>query len=318
MITLKEKTMTMTETMTLKTAIGPYGHFAALKDGSVKPAGIEFEHVEVAPIVNAFRRMCRTTEFDVSEMAITTYLTAKNYGLPFTAIPVFPVRAFHHNAVVYNVDSEINNPKDVEGEKAGVRAYTVTTGVWARGILASEYGVDWEKVNLILADEEHVEAFHKDYPPNVTYQAGADLAKMLNDNEIQVGIGVGRVGPDSPKLKALIPNARQAAAEWYQKTGIYPINHTVVVKDELLAANPGLAKALYEAFSEAKAKWAANASEDEKSKLSGSDIAGDPFPYGVEANFKAMEAIIGYARDQKILSRDFSVEEVFDASTVKL
>ena len=309
--------MTMTDTLTLKTAIGPYGHFAAIKDGSVKPAGIEFEQVEVAPIVNAFRRMCRATEFDVSEMAITTYLTAKNYGLPFTAIPVFPVRAFHHNAVVYNVDSEIKNPKDVEGEKAGVRAYTVTTGVWARGILASEYGVDWSKVNLILADEEHVEAFHQDYPPNVTFQAGADLAKMLNDNEIQVGIGVGRAGPDSPNLKPLIPNARQAAADWHQKTGIYPINHTVVVRDELLASKPGLAQALFEAFSEAKAKWAGGAPEEEKSKLSGSDIPGDPFPYGVEANYKAMEAIIGYARDQKILSRDFSVEEVFAEDTRK-
>ena len=310
--------MTMTETLTLKTAIGPYGHFAALKDGSVKPAGVEFDHVEVAPIINAFRRMCRANEFDISEMAITTYLTAKNYGLPFTAIPVFPVRAFHHGATVYNVDSGIQGPKDIEGKKAGVRAYTVTTGVWARGILASEYGVDWTKVQLILADEEHVEAFHKDYPSNVTYQAGADLAKMLNDNEIQVGIGVGRAGPDSPNLKPLIPNARAAAAESYAKTGVYPINHTVVVKDELLASNPWLAQALYEGFAEAKAKWMANAPEEDKSKLSGSDIPGDPYPYGVEQNYKAMQAIIGYARDQRILSRDFSVEEVFAEPTLKL
>ena len=149
-------------TLTLKTAIGGYGHHAALKDGSIAPQGVTLDHVEITPIINAFRRMCRGLEFDISEMAITTYLTAKQYGLPFTAIPVFPVRAFHHGAAMGNTAQGVSAPKDLEGKKAGVRAYTVTTGVWSRGILASEYGLDLNKVTWVLADEEHVEQFHAD------------------------------------------------------------------------------------------------------------------------------------------------------------
>ena len=99
--------------------------------------GILLEHVEIAPIVGAFRRMCRHLEFDVCEMAITTYLTARAYGKPFTALPVFVMRQFHHAPIVYNVTSGVTSPKDLEGKRVGVRAYTVTTGVWARGILAS-------------------------------------------------------------------------------------------------------------------------------------------------------------------------------------
>jgi hypothetical protein len=105
-------------------------------------AGRVVQHVEVSPIVAAFRRMVRTLEFDVSEMAITTYLTAKAHGKAFTALPVFVMRQFHHTPIVYNVKSGVKSPKDLEGKKVGVRAYTVTTGVWARGILATEYGVD--------------------------------------------------------------------------------------------------------------------------------------------------------------------------------
>src|SRR5688572_8028426 len=104
---------TSTSTLTLKTAIGGYGHHQALKDGSLNSDRIAFDHVEVTPIVNAFRRMCRGLEFDISEMAITTYLTAKRYGLPFTAIPVFPVRAFHHGAAVGNREAGVNAPKDL-------------------------------------------------------------------------------------------------------------------------------------------------------------------------------------------------------------
>src|ERR1051325_12126574 len=175
---------TATQTKTLKTAIGSYAHTKMLKDGSVTIPGVTLDHVEVSPIINAFRRMCRTLEFDVSEMAITTYLTARAYNKPFTALPVFVVRAFHHSPIVYNTKAGISSPKDLEGKKVGVRAYTVTTGVWARGILATEYGVDLSKVQWVLADEEHVNEFHKDSPPNVEYRAGANLAELVTSGEL--------------------------------------------------------------------------------------------------------------------------------------
>src|SRR6185503_19199843 len=242
---------TATGAAVLKTAVATYAHTKGLKDGSVTVPGARLEHVEVSPIVAAFRRMVRTLEFDVSEMAITTYLTAKAHGKAFTALPVFVMRQFHHTPIVYNVKSGVKSPKDLEGKKVGVRAYTVTTGVWARGILATEYGVDLSKVTWVVVDEEHVEEYHKDYPANVVYQAGANLGAMVASGELAAAIGVGRV--DSPDVKPLIPNAREAEAAWYHKTGLYPINHTVVVKDSLLQADPTLAPRLFHAFKEAKA-----------------------------------------------------------------
>ena len=310
-----------TETLTLKTAIGPYGHFEGVKAGNA-PSGIQFDHVEVTPIINAFRRMCRQLEFDVCEMAITTYLTAKRYGKPFTAIPVFPVRAFHHGAISYNVNSGVSSPKDLEGKKLGMRAYTITTGVWARGVLSSEHGVDLDKVQFVHADEEHVEEFQKDAPPNITYNIGADLLKMHEEGELAAGIGLSRGAPaaDAPpsNIKPLIPNAREAAAESYRKTGVYPINHMIVVKDELVAANPWLPEALFEAFAESKKAWQAKTPAGERSTLSGSTLEGDPYPYGIEANRKALEAVARFGREQHILTSELSVEDMFFPSTHKL
>src|SRR5438132_2930216 len=240
-----------TQTTVLKTAIATYPHTQCLKDGTVTAPGIEFEHIEITPIIAAFRRMCRTLEFDVSEMAITTYLTAKAHGKPFTALPVFVMRQFHHAPIVYNVKSGVSSPKDLEGKKVGVRAYTVTTGVWARGILATEYGVDLDKVTWVVVDEEHVQEYRK--PSNVLERPGANLGEMLVKGELAAAIGVGRV--DSPDVKPLIPEAAGAEATWYQKTGIYPINHTVVVKDALLQSDPSLAPRLFAGFEAAKAQF---------------------------------------------------------------
>src|SRR5881409_1466642 len=164
--------MTATGTTVLKTALATYAHTKGLKDGTVTAPGIRLEHVEVSPIVGAFRRMCRTLEFDVSEMAITTYLTAKAYGKPFTALPVFVMRQFHHAPIVYNVKSGVVSPRDLEGKKVGVRAYIVTT----------EYGVDLDEVTWVVVDEEHVREYEK--PSNVMERPGANLADMLVKGEL--------------------------------------------------------------------------------------------------------------------------------------
>jgi 4,5-dihydroxyphthalate decarboxylase len=307
--------------VTLKTAVATYAHTKGLKDGSVTAPGIRFEHIEVNPIVAAFRRMVRTLEFDVSEMAITTYLTARAHGKPFTALPIFVMRQFHHAPIAYNVKSGVKSPKDLEGKKVGVRAYTVTTGVWARGILATEYGVDLDKVTWVVVDEEHVQEYQK--PSNVLEKPGANLGKMLAEGELAAAIGAGQV--DSPDVKPLIANAREAEAAWYRKTGIYPINHTVVVKDSLLQADPTLAPRIFGAFKEAKAAFLKQL--DSPATLSGdaqvlaqrrSIVGDDPLPNGVARNRKALEAIIQFARDQKILPRAVSPEEVFARDTLGL
>jgi 4,5-dihydroxyphthalate decarboxylase len=314
---------TATSTTVLNTAIATYPHTKALKDGTVTASGLQFEHLDISPIIVAFRRMCRGLEFDVCEMAITTYLTARAYHKAFTALPVFVLRQFHHAPMVYNVKSGVTSPKDLEGKKVGVRAYTVTTGVWARGILATEYGVDLSKVTWVLNDEEHVEEYHQKYPSNVVYQAGTNLGAMVANGELAAAVGVGRV--DSPDVKPLIPNAHEAEASWYRKTGIYPINHTVVVKDTLLQADPTLAPRLFTAFKEAKAAFlrrlssGAELSGDEQALAQRRSLVGDdPLPYGLARNRPALEAVIRFAHDQQILPRLVSPEEMFPSNTLDL
>jgi len=296
---------------TLKTAIGSYGHTKALKDGKIAPRGVTLAFEEVAPIIGAFRRMCRGLEFDVCEMAITTYLCAKANNLPFTALPVFLVRAFHNGAVQINPSAGVNTPKDLEGKKVGVRAWTVTTGVWAKDILQNEYGVDLEKVNWVVADEEHVTQYKT--PANVTFQAGANLGEMLGSGELAAAIGIPKV--ESENVKPLVENAGAASAEWYKKTGVYPINHTLVVKDELLAANPSLGKDLYDAFKQARDEYVAGLASSTEEADAGmkrlASMVGDPLPYGIAANRKAMEAIIAAATSQHILTSKTDVEDVF-------
>jgi 4,5-dihydroxyphthalate decarboxylase len=305
----------------LKTAIATYPHTEGLKDGAVSVPGVEFEHIEISPIIGAFRRMCRALEFDVCEMAITTYLTAKAHNKPFTALPVFVVRQFHHSPIVYNTKSGVKSPKDLEGKKVGVRAYTVTTGVWARGILATEYGVDLGKVTWVVVDEEHVQEYCK--PANVLERPKGNLAEMLVAGELAAAIGVGKV--ESPDVKPLIPDPAAAEAAWYRKTGIYPINHTVVVKDTVLQSDPSIAPRLFAGFEAAKTQFLKKLSDGSELPPDAAVLAkrrsivgDDPLPNGLERNRKALEAIIRFAHEQKILPRMIKPEEMFAANTLTL
>ena len=308
--------------LNLTTATGNYGHTKDIVDGALNNDRLALDWVEVSPIINAFRRMIRGLEFDVSEMAISTYLCAKSFNKPITAIPVFPVRGFHHGAIVHNTTVGVSNPKDLEGKKVGVRGWTVTTGVWVRGILSQGYGVDINKITWVLAGDEHVAEY--EYPPNVVpAPEGSSLPDMLVSGELAAGIGIGNV--ESEDVKPLIGGARGAAVQFFKDTGVFPINHTVVVKDELLEANPWLAEEVYNVFKTAKAsymdKLAAGtdlSDADQAIVRNGEDLGGDPLPYGIEANRVTMEAIIEACLDQKVIPNRVAVEDVFHPSTVSL
>jgi 4,5-dihydroxyphthalate decarboxylase len=306
-----------------KTALVTYPHTQALKDGTVVPHTFTFDFEEVPVIVKAFRRMVRGLEFDISEMAITTYLTAKAHGTKFTAIPVFPMRAFHHGAVLYNTKSDIRTPKDLEGRKVGVnRGYTVTTGLWARSILQHEYGVDLSTITWVLSGDEHVEAYR---PPSnvVSIEPGRTLEDMLLSGDIAAANGVQM---ESPDIKPLIPNAKDAGLNGLRQGGLYPINHTVVVKDDLLAAHPDLAADLFDAFARAKhiyvdrlkAGSIAEPSAADKTFSSVMAITGDPLPYGIAPNRHEIEAVIQYSVEQGILPKPFTIEEIFAKGTLDL
>jgi 4,5-dihydroxyphthalate decarboxylase len=297
------------------------GSNEALKDGRVRPEGFQFDFHEVPVLVQAFRRMVRELEFDVCEMAFTTYLCAKAHGKPFTALPIFLVRGFHHGAILHNTTSGIRTPSDLEGRRVGVnRGYTVTTGVWARGILADEYGVDLDRVTWELTGDEHVAEYRP--PANVVpMRAGASLDDMLAAGEVAAAIGATATHPD---VAPLIRDAEEVAFEALRRRGLYPINHLVVVKDELLREHPGLAPAVFDAFATAKRVYVerlrtgaiAAPTPTDLMYLRVMEITGvDPLPYGIAPNRPMIEELIGHAVRQRIIDRPSAAEDLFPEST---
>ena len=315
----------------LNIAIADYGHTRALKSGEVPIKGIEANFVSVVPIIGAFRRMVRDVEFDVCEMAPTTYMIARALGAPFVALPVFLMRRFHHGGFVVRPDSGIKVPKDLEGKKVGVRAYSVTTGVWTRGIFINEYGLDSAKVTWVVDDEEHVTTLK--LPPNVVHAPdGKSLASMMAAGELQAAFsgpaGIGRAGPPTGAWEAggqtsaqvypeLIADVAKVEADWFRRTGIYPIHGLVVVRTEVLWKHPEVARALYDAFIAAKRpyiehlKGTQGDAADDKKYRGLMPLVGDPLPYGLDANMPSIKAMLTYGLQQKLIPKRMSLEEAF-------
>jgi 4,5-dihydroxyphthalate decarboxylase len=317
----------------LKIAIADYGHTRALKSGQAPIKGVDADFVQVVPIIAAFRRMVRDVEFDVCEMAPTTYMIARTRGAPYTALPIFLMRRFHHGGFVVRPDAGVKAPKDLEGKKVGVRAYSVTTGVWTRGIFVNEYGLDSSKVTWVVDDEEHVTTLK--LPPNVTHAPpGKSLQSMMASGEIQAGFtgpaGVGRAGPpisgwDQASQAAattdtypeLLADVENVEANWFKSTGIYPVHGLVVVKDEHLKNYPWLPRALMDAFVAAKkpyldelARGKDDTAEDKRYRKF-LPLMGDPLPYGISANRASIEALVTYALQQELIPARPKLDEVF-------
>lgn len=310
----------------LKIAVGEYPHTAAVRNGSIPIEGVDPEFVTVQPQIAAFRRMVRHLEFDVCELAPTTYIIARAYEAAFKALPIFLMRRFHHAGLLVRPDAGIKKPNDLEGKKVGVRAYSVTTGVWTRGILANEFGLDCSKVAWVVDDEEHVT--HLQLPPNVIRTTdGQSLAHMMANGELAAGFqgnaGIGRSGSPLAGWKTeevtypdLFPNAAELEAEWFDRTRIYPTHGTIVVKDSLLAVYPWIGKSIFEAFSRAKNQWLerldANGSPENKRYSALCKIVGDdPLPYGLAPNLTTIKALEEFAFQQGLTPGRISVDELF-------
>jgi 4,5-dihydroxyphthalate decarboxylase len=323
----------MADQPNLKIAIGTYGHTRALKWGDVRIEGVEPAFVEVVPIIGAFRRMVRDLEFDICEMAPTTYMIARALGAPYIAMPVFLMRRFHHGGFVVRPDAGIKVPKDLEGKKVGVRAYSVTTGVWTRGIFVNEYGLDSSKVTWVVDDEEHVTTLK--LPPNVVHAPeGKSLQSMMKAGEIQAGFtgpaGVGRAGPPvsgwdkagaaavaADTYPELIADVEKVEADWFGKSGIYPIHGLIVVKDEHIKRHPWLARSLMNAFVAAKKpyleqlKQGQGDSPEDKRYGNFLSLMNDPLPYGIAANRPSIEALVTYSLQQKLIPSRPQLDRVF-------
>lgn len=321
----------MPSPLKLDIAIATYKHTSALKDGSIPIKGVEARMITVDPQIAAFRRMVRDVEFDVCELAPMTYLIAKAYGSPFTALPIFVMRRFHHGGFLVRDDAGIKTPKDLEGKRVGVRAYTVTTGAWTRGILANEFGVDNSKITWVVDDEEHVTQMP--LPKNVIQAPdGKSLVKLMEEGFIQAGFGaragLGREGKPTAgwedkqnakpvEYKEMFSNSVELEEAWYRRTKIYPNHGLIVVKDKVLAENPWLPQAMFDAFSKAKNDYVAElkagkiVTADDKKYAGFMPLLGDPLPYGMKENLPTIQAMIDYTFQQGMIPRKPAPEEVF-------
>ena len=294
----------MTDPITLRTAIADYPHVQAIKHGSVVSERIRFDFEEVPNITRAFRRMVRTLDFDLCEIALTTLAQAHAFGKPLKALPIVVMRGFHHAALVCPAESPIRQPSDLPGKRIGVRAWSQTTGVWVRGILRDEYGVDHRDITWLTAEDAHVQEYCD--PPNVNRIApGADLRTMLRTGEIDAAIAL--PGLDPASVRPVIADPMTAASAWFRQTGAYPVNHLLCLRTDLVCAHPWLPDELMRLFTTAKAAATEPSAEAGFNTIVGTDV----LPYGLEANRTATELCIRYAEQQELLPRSHPIEEIF-------
>ncbi|MET8664254.1 ABC transporter substrate-binding protein [Streptomyces tendae] len=308
----------------LTVVLGDYPHAQPLLDGDTAPEGYTVEPVEVRPVIGAYRRMIRDLEFDVCELAPVSYLMARQEGIPLTAVPVFLNRRFHHGDVQCATHSGIRVPRDLEGRRIGVRAYSVSTGVWVRGVLRDEYGVDIDTITWVVDDDDHIEGR---VPANVERVTdGRSLGELLRAGEIDAALtgnaGTGRAGAPKAGWTAaaepetagddgpypLFPEAATLAVDHYLRKGIYPLHSLVAVRSELVERDPELPTKLYTAFAETKRRhleahpgWSATPRLARQAQ----QLGGDPVPYGITANEPSLNAMVRFAKDQALLDADF-------------
>ena len=229
--------------------LGNYPNVVPLKNGVTHSDLVNFDFAEVKIANNLFKQVVREAKYDLAELAIVTYLQAKAYGKPYVLMPVVVVSRGQHHTIAYNAERGALKPSDLAGKRVGVRAFTVTTGTWVRGILASDYGVDLNKVEWITFEDPHVAEF-KD--PDIVKRAppGKELLQMLLDGEIDAAV-VGDKLPDQ-RLKHLIPDPDAAAQKWAERHGGIPINHMLVVRTEISRSRPDVVRDVFRQFQESK------------------------------------------------------------------
>jgi 4,5-dihydroxyphthalate decarboxylase len=314
----------MSKKLHLTLACGDYEIIRALKEGTVKPDGIEL--TVLTDMMSDVRhwRMIRNREFDVAELSMSNFLMAKFTGLPFVAIPVFLHRRFRHEFIFLNVSKGIDKPTDLIGKKVGLRTFQATTNLWVRGILEHEYQVPHRKLQWYTQDEEEIEFTPpKDLLIQRTPQ-GKNVEKMLVDGELDALIHPEVIRPVSNRdrrVKLLFENYKELEIAYYKRTGIFPIMHTAAIKQEVVEKYPWVPINLMEAFEKAKQAayarmenprivplaWFRHTLEEQE------EILGrDPWVYGLgEQNRKTLETLMQYSQEQGLIGRKIPLEELF-------
>jgi 4,5-dihydroxyphthalate decarboxylase len=284
----------------LLTLLGNYPNTLPIKQGNVPSDLLEFEFADFKLANQGFKPLVREARFDLGELAIVTFLQAKAYGKPYVLMPAPVVARSQHHTLAYHPERGELTPGGLAGKRVGVRAYSVTTGVWVRGILKEQYGLDLDKVHWVTFEDPHVAEYGD---PATVERAAADkdMTRMLLDGDLDAAV-VGDKLPD-PRLRILIPDSEEAAAAWREKHGT-PVNHMLVIRSELSRARPDVVREVFGIFKESR----------DVAVRGGNNNAAD-LQFGLEANRLALEAIIDIAFDQKLIPRRYGVDELFDDTT---
>jgi 4,5-dihydroxyphthalate decarboxylase len=316
----------------LTVAGADYDRTAALIDGRIKPEGFELDW-QILPYMDIWRRMLNNYEFDVSELSFASYIIARTSGRPLIAIPVFPLRIFRHSYILINTQSGIRAPKGLEGKRVGLAEFQQTATVWVRGMLQHEYGVDLTQIDWFpwkAKDRMEIRA-PRSYRIQ-TLPAGSRPDQMLIDGALDALI-CSTIFPSllqgHPNVRYLFEDTQRVEMDYYKKTGIFPIMHTVALREELWRETPEAAVRLYEAFAAAKKlayKHLDDVSRQRVTLLWYGDLLGeqknllgaDYWPYGVDKNRMTVQALIDYLFEQELITRRPAVEELFAPNTLDL
>ncbi|HEX2216031.1 MAG TPA: hypothetical protein VHG27_04965 [Xanthobacteraceae bacterium] len=283
--------------MRLRTLLGDYPHTAALKKGEVRSDSVTFDFADYSPPHTGFKAMVRAQAFDVSEMAIVTYLIAKAHNKPMVLLPAVVMGRFQHEYALYRADRAPMTPADLQGTRVGIRSFTTTTGAWLRGILANDYGVDLDSIEWVTFEEPHVAEYQD---TTLRAPAGKTIIQMLLDGEIDAVIGE---RSDDPRLRPLFADPGAEAKAWHRKHGIVPVNHLVVVSTALAASHPETVREVFRMLQASKQAAKTPAGEFDFS------------PFGLPAIRRPLEFIIQYAVQQALIPQAVSVDELFDDTT---
>lgn len=308
-----------------------------LQTGEVSPAGIELNYVTIAEIGALFRRMAQFAEFDAAEMSLSTLMLMTGRGTsPLVGIPVFPSRSFRHAFIFVGDESGIDAPADLKGKRIGVQDYQATAYVWIRALLEHEYGVRPQDMTWYVGGLDIVVYQHRlrhQTPPGVeirTVPPGRTVEDMLRAGELDAVMTpeelVSTTGA-AANWHRLFPDHQQLEREYFARTGIFPIMHTVVLRRDVYEANPWVALALLEAFEQAKALSRRRMADHSAPALTlpflqqslaelDQVFGGDAFPFGVEANRGVLDALTQYSFEQGLSPRRLQPDELFAPETL--
>jgi 4,5-dihydroxyphthalate decarboxylase len=279
-------------TLRLRTLLGDHPGTAGLKNGSVKSDLVEFDFAEYSPTNKGFKPMVREGAFDVSEMAIVTYLMAKSFCKPMVLLPNVVLARFQHAYALYNAKQGTLKPSDLNGKRVGIRSFTTTTGAWLRGILANDYGVDLDSIDWVTFEDAHVAEF-KDTTARAPQ--GKEIIQMLLDGELDAVLGE---KVEHPGLRPLFPDAAAEEKSWFARHGVLPINHMVVVSRALSETHPEAVREVFRLLQESAALAPATSPR-----------------FSADEMRRSLKMIIDYTAQQRLIPRAFEVDELFDDVT---